>query len=473
MSDVTTFLIGALLGAGAFGGGTWWLRSRQKNLADELRRFFGTDPATLPVSSRPFGTVDLPNLQLAVERFVAETGGRMRVTGYNGGIVASMRNDLGSLVSASGILETVRVSAPSYRQVDVGLDRQLRCLGNGIFLIEARGTKYAVHIRSNEHRPNDLHLEVMTSSEEEGGKLLETIRSLAVQQNVYRGKVISLECGSGLPWERGHAGVRFHQVPPVSAEELILPDETFRLLERNTAGFFRHAEQLRKSGRSVKRGLLLHGKPGTGKTYTARWLSQALPGVTTILMSGEQLWLIKECCRLARMLAPALVVMEDVDLVAAERNDQRHPLQQVTLHTLLNEMDGISSTAEILFLLTTNRPEVIEPAIAARPGRIDQAILFPLPDAACRARLLQLYSRGLTLELQEPERIIEKTEGASPAFIQELLRKAALLAAEAGSTAGDTLRVTDAHLEHALSELVFGGGELTRQLLGFPETPVA
>ena len=469
MSDVITFLTGAVLGASAFGGTTWALQSRQKKLTAELKRFFGRDPTTLAVFSRSFKTIDLPNLQLAVEQFVRETGGRMRVTGYHASIGASMKNDLGSLVSASGLLETVRVSAPSYRHVDVGLDHQLRCLDNGLFLIEAREARYAVHVRSEEFRRNDLHLEVMTHSEEEGGKLLETLRALAVQQNVYRGKVISLECSGTMPGERGHAGVRFHQVAPVAAEELILPDETFRLLERNTAGFFRHAEQLRKSGRSVKRGLLLHGKPGTGKTYTARWLSQALPGVTTILMSGEQLWLIKECCRLARMLAPALVIMEDVDLVAAERNDQRHPLQQVTLHTLLNEMDGISSTAEILFLLTTNRPEVIEPAIAARPGRIDQAIEFPLPDAACRTRLLQLYSRGLTLNLQEPERIIEKTEGASPAFIQELLRKAALLAAEAGSTAGDTLRITDEHLEHALSELVFGGGELTRQLLGFPE----
>jgi ATP-dependent 26S proteasome regulatory subunit len=135
-------------------------------------------------------------------------------------------------------------------------------------------------------------------------------------------------------------------------------------------------------------------------------------------------------------------------------------------------MDGLGPKADVVFLLTTNRPEVLEPALSARPGRIDQAIEFPLPDAACRTRLLQLYSRGLTLDLEEQERIVEKTDGASPAFIQELLRKAALLAAEEGSTTGDTLRVTDAHLEHALSELVFGGGGLTRQLLGFAEPAV-
>ena len=130
-------------------------------------------------------------------------------------------------------------------------------------------------------------------------------------------------------------------------------------------------------------------------------------------------------------------------------------------------MDGLASSSEVLFLLTTNRPEAIEPAIAARPGRVDQAIEFPLPDTACRRRLLELYGRGLVLDLQEPERLIGKTDGASPAFIQELVRKAALVAAEEGSAADGSLKVTDAHFDTALREMVYGGGELTRSLLGF------
>jgi ATP-dependent 26S proteasome regulatory subunit len=135
-------------------------------------------------------------------------------------------------------------------------------------------------------------------------------------------------------------------------------------------------------------------------------------------MSGEELGLIKQCCQLARMIAPALVILEDVDLVVSQRDEQRHPAYQVTLHQMLNEMDGLASDAEVIFLLTTNRPQVIEGAIAARPGRIDQAIEFPLPDADCRRRLLALYGKGLTLALEDEVGLIAHTEGASPTTVE-------------------------------------------------------
>ncbi len=128
-------------------------------------------------------------------------------------------------------------------------------------------------------------------------------------------------------------------------------------------------------------------------------------------------------------------------------------------------MDGLAEDADILFLLTTNRPDILEPALAARPGRIDQAIEIPLPDYDCRRRLFELYGQGLTLNLSQPERIIEQTAGISATFIRELLRKAALFAADAQQDRDD-IAVEDQHIEEALHELIFEGGELTKQLLG-------
>lgn len=125
-------------------------------------------------------------------------------------------------------------------------------------------------------------------------------------------------------------------------------------------------------------------------------------------------------------------------------------------------MDGLADDADILFLLTTNRPDILEPALASRPGRIDQAIDIPLPDRACRQRLFELYGRGLTLRLEHLPRLLDETEGVSAAFIRELLRKAALFAADEG----DGIVVEDRHIEDALRELVFEGGELTKRLLG-------
>src|SRR5450755_4872236 len=99
---------------------------------------------------------------------------------------------------------------------------------------------------------------------------------------------------------------------------------------------------------------------------------------------------------LAGLLQPTMVVVEDVDLIRAR--PRRHgPCEESLLNELLNQMDGLKQDADILFILTTNRPEQLESALAGRPGRIDQAIEVPLPDDIGREKLVQLYGRGLPL----------------------------------------------------------------------------
>ncbi len=439
-------------------------RWRANTLAAVLGAFFGTDPHRLPIVSRRFVTVDLPNLHLALTGYARTTGSPVILIGYVAGGYGD--HDLRSLVGHETNFAGVHVGPVQYREVDIDVDQRRQCMVDGLHLFGGPHGKVAAHVQLN-RISSALELEVMAASPEIGSEFIEEIRRLASEDSVYRRKIISLECDAESWGRRGCGNVRFHQFAPIDRDDIILPDGTMKIIERNTVGFFQHADALRRSGRSVKRGLLLHGKPGTGKSYTAKWLARSLDGVTVLLLSGEQLWLIKECCQMARMLAPALVIMEDVDLIASQRDESRHPFYQITLHQLLNEMDGLASEAEVLFLLTTNRPDVIEPALAMRPGRIDQAIEFPLPDADCRRRLLHLYSRGLTLAVRDMDQLSARIEGASPTFIQELMRKAALIAAEENSLDEGRLRVTDSHCEAALRELVLGGGELTRNLLGF------
>ncbi len=167
---------------------------------------------------------------------------------------------------------------------------------------------------------------------------------------------------------------------------------------------------------------------------------------------------------MARTLTPAVVVLEDVDLVAEERTMPgmgRNPL----LFELLNEMEGMAEDADVTFLLTTNRPDILEPALAARPGRIDLAVQIDLPDAEGRRKLFELYGTGLDLQLHDRESVIARTEGVSPAFIKELLRKATMVAATSGPD-GDELVVTDDHVNAALDELLGETEALTRLLLG-------
>src|SRR5262249_19726576 len=148
--------------------------------------------------------------------------------------------------------------------------------------------------------------------------------------------------------------VRFRELPPTRREAIILPDAVLEVVERNVLGLIKHGAVLRRSGRSTRRGLLFHGPPGTGQTLMLRYLAHACPEHTVVLLSARQTDLIRESCEVARLLAPSLIVLEDVDLVAQERDQNRCP---TVLHDLMDEMDGLGPRSDCIFLLTTNRPE--------------------------------------------------------------------------------------------------------------------
>ena len=135
------------------------------------------------------------------------------------------------------------------------------------------------------------------------------------------------------------------------------------------------------------------------------------------------------------------------------------------LFQLLNEMDGLDEDADVIFVLTTNRVELLEPALAARPGRIDQAVEIRLPDPVCRRRLLDRYLQGMTTELDEVDDVIERTEGVSAAFLKELCRRAALVAAET-SEPSEALVVRHHHLVAALDDLLEHSTPILRSTLG-------
>jgi ATP-dependent 26S proteasome regulatory subunit len=141
------------------------------------------------------------------------------------------------------------------------------------------------------------------------------------------------------------------------------------------------------------------------------------------------------------------------------------PCEESLLNKLLNEMDGLKEDAEILFVLTTNRPEQLEGALANRPGRIDQAIEIPLPDDAGRSKLVQLYGRGLPLDEALINEAVRRTRGVSAAFIKELMRRTAQ--AGIGRDGGATIRSAD--LGEALDDMLFASGKLNIRLLGGPQ----
>jgi len=359
------------------------------------------------------------------------------------------------------------VSAPpQYEDVDVGEAEPVRCLKNGLWLLQQGDCKFVMLLTPSGSmgQITGARVQIGTPNIAEGTQigreLFRRLEESVRRATCYRGKILSLEVQEH-SYSGKSTGILVHKLNTVERDQVILPQPTLALLDRNVLGFVEQRAQLSKFNQSTKKGLLFYGPPGTGKTHTIHYLAGALKGHSTLLITAEQVGQFGEYMTLARLLQPSLVVMEDVDLVARDRT-QMGVCEEVVLNKLLNEMDGLREDAEILFLLTTNRPEALETALSSRPGRIDQAIEFPLPDEAGRKKLVRLYSQNVRIAEEVVEETVKRTDKVSAAFIKELMRRSVQFHLERDGQ-GD-LAVTD--VGQALEEMLFSGGALNLKLLG-------
>lgn len=420
-----------------------------------LRAHFGVDPTDLPVVGRPLAEWDRPNLTVALEEWLgdreSEICGVPVMQGYRAGLAELVRGDHWSPTISLGV---------EHVTVPLGADEDIRCVRSALWLIrDTDGEPLVLMLKSIDGGMGEtLELEAMGLDPRRAETMLEELRRLMHEHNVYRGRVLELSSRHFHDDEAAPLTVR--TLPAITRDRIVLPEGVLERIERQAVSVARHADRLRASGRHLRRGVLLHGPPGVGKTLTAMYLATLTPERTVVLLTGQALGAVRASVDLATALQPAMVVLEDVDLVALDRDYE--PTNAILLE-LLNAMDGLDADHDLLFILTTNRPDLLEPALAARPGRVDLAVAFPLPDASGRRRLVDLYGEGLDLHVTQPDALVEQLDGVSPAFIRELLRRAALLAAEERD---GPLRVEDRHLTAALAELRSPEGQLTQTLLG-------
>lgn len=421
----------------------------------------GRDPTELPVYTTRFHISEQANLQLAVDALLSDAPG-WRLLGLPGELRHFPEFSLASIL-AGRFHGPAEPCAPEFVDVPIDVDATLPCVRLGLYLLTLDGSPLAMMVGCNDDPSGrrGLLVDVVATDAEDNARFVARLRRSMHEHNVFRGKVLSF---SFTEW--GDFGVSFHRVPAIVRDDIVLPAGDLEAIEKHTIGVTRHAELMRATGRHLKRGLLLFGPPGTGKTLSVMYLCSQMPGRTTLLLSGPGAGVLGQAAAIARSLQPAMIVLEDVDLVASERMTAglgTNPL----LFQLLNEMDGLAEDADVVFVLTTNRVELLEPALAARPGRIDQAVEIRLPDAACRRRLLELYLRGIDHDGDGLEDLVDETEGVTAAFIKELVRRAVLEAADA-RTGDDTeaFRLTGGDLRAALADLLDHSAPVLRSALG-------
>ena len=347
-----------------------------------------------------------------------------------------------------------------YTWLSTGPDTRRQVVSNGVRLFRLGDRPVAVWQRASVPRSGEERatVQVAAATAADSEQVIAQVQNLMAELSVLRGQVVSF---TGNEFQPGMAGISFHHRPQVEAGAIVLPEGVLDRVVRHAVGIGQQAETLRRHGQHLKRGLLLYGPPGTGKTLTVRHLIGEARQTTCILLSGNSLGMVTAAAELARAMQPALVVLEDVDLVAADREFYGGP--QPLLFAILDALDGLDGDADVAFILTTNRADLLEPALAQRPGRVDLAVEIPLPDAAARRRLFELYAAGLPFDPAAGHTVAEAAAGVTASFAKEAVRRAVLEAALADR------EPTDADLSAAAAEMLAGGAGLTRALLGSPD----
>ncbi|CAI3798977.1 AAA family ATPase [Pseudarthrobacter sp. MM222] len=379
-----------------------------------------------------------------------------RLLGVGGGDQRHHQS-LSDMLQQSQFFPQFPISQPDFTNLAVGPDEQRQAVALGLWLFSHAGGPVAVLQRDANPRygRQSASLEVLAGDTGHAAGFLSEFRRRMQHRSVLKGQVISLVMGEYGP---SAAGVTFHARPALSASDVILPEGLLQKVSDHAVGIARHRDSLNHYGQHLKRGILLYGKPGTGKTHTVRYLLSQSEGATAILLSGGSLARISEAATMARALQPSIVVLEDCDLIAEDRSFGHGP--QPLLFEVLDAMDGLDNDADVAFVLTTNRVDMLERALAQRPGRVDLAVDIPLPALAERVGLVELYARGIPFSAEAVHDAAARTEGTTASFARELVRRAVVAAALDGTPVGDS------HLAQAVEGLMADGEALTRSLLG-------
>jgi cell division protease FtsH len=203
--------------------------------------------------------------------------------------------------------------------------------------------------------------------------------------------------------------------------------------------FLRNPERFHKLGAKVPKGILLHGPPGTGKTLLAkavagesgaRFFSQSAASFVE-MFAGLGAARIRRLFGEARKHRPAIIFIDELDAVGAQRGSDNNSEREQTLNQLLVEMDGFSTTGDLVVIAASNLLEKLDPALL-RPGRFDRQILVTPPDVAGREAILKVHTRSKPLGADvELSTLARQTSGLAGADLANICNEAAIFAARA------------------------------------------
>ena len=252
----------------------------------------------------------------------------------------------------------------------------------------------------------------MTLASELLGKITEEIHSLKKTMFTGTGRMFNLE-------------------RKYDFDEIILPENIKQVIKEQVIDFFDKEDLFLKHDIPFKRGLILHGNPGNGKTLLCKILASNLNCNFIWVPSADVAFSydISNIYMLARMIRPCIVLMEDIDLLGFEGRESR--ASREILGELLNQMDGFHSNSGLITIGTTNNCESLDKAISNRPGRFDIKLPFNDPDFEMRKKLIKKFTEKMEIAKDvDLEDIIKRADKLSCSGVKELINKSLIFSCE-------------------------------------------
>ena len=225
--------------------------------------------------------------------------------------------------------------------------------------------------------------------------------------------------------------------------------------------FLKEPKKFNEMGAKIPRGVLLYGKPGTGKTLIAKAIAGEA-NVPFISMSGSEFIemfaglgasRVRKLFEKARKVAPCIVFIDEIDAIGSRRTSGSgaETENNQTLNQLLVEMDGFDTNETIIVLAATNRPEMLDKALL-RPGRFDRQITINVPDKHGREEILKIHSKDKKLaDDVQIKNIAEDTAGLTGAELANILNESAIIA-----TINKHEAITNADIDEAFKKVTIG-----------------
>jgi len=362
-------------------------------------------------------------------------------------------------------METIRSffgdTPPAMIEVETGVGQVTAVPWGRLTLFKTEGFIDTSHQKKNGRVVFVAQANVLRKHEKIVRDIYQEVREELARDSIYRGQAVSLRFRTDIGTELPIPTVKFVDCRGINRTQLILPADVEQALETNLFTPITRMEDCKAVGIPVKRGILLAGDFGTGKTLAARIAAALAVQNDITFIYCKRADEFAEAVEFALQYAPAIVFCEDIDRVTEGDRDAE-------MDQILNIIDGIDTkSAEVMVVLTTNAVEKINQAML-RPGRLDAVIHVKRPDGPAAARLIRYYGGRFIAPDATLDLVGEQLRDQIPAVIEEVVKRSKLAALKRSQKGVSELVVSEVDLMEAASTM-----NVQLELLAGPKPPSA